>query len=152
LRPVLDIEGSSSLLTASALTDWVIAFSNEIVAMRGSSAAPIIYTTSFFTNSKFDSRIANYDLWIAVQSSANDPQTGEPSAFLGQFANWSFWQYAVGTAGGISPIDLNVVHSEYKPLSSFVIPSPASASSVVPEPPAAILLLMLAAGGPQIFI
>jgi fibronectin-binding autotransporter adhesin len=143
LRPVLDIEGSSSQLTASALTDWVIAFSNEVVAMRGSSAEPIIYTTSFFTNNRFDSRIANYDLWIADQSNLNDPQTGNPSTSdLGQFSNWSFWQYAVGTAGGISPIDLDVVHGEYKPLSSFVIPSAMSASRAVPEPTSATFVLI----------
>jgi autotransporter-associated beta strand protein len=143
LRPVLDIEGSSSNLSASALTDWVIAFINEVVAMRGSSAAPIIYTTPFFTNSKFDARIANYDLWIEDQSNLNDPQTGRPNASdLGQFANWSFWQYNVDTAGGISPIDLNVVHGEYKPLSSFVIPPVTSASASVPEPGYAALFLI----------
>ncbi len=147
LRPVLDIEGSSSQLTATALTDWVIAFSNEVVAMRGSSAAPIIYTTSFFTNNRFDSRIANYDLWIADQSNLNDPQAGNPSASdLGQFSNWSFWQYAVGTAGGISPIDLDVVHGEYKPLSSFVIPPAMSASRSVPEPTSLMQLMFAAAG------
>jgi GH25 family lysozyme M1 (1,4-beta-N-acetylmuramidase) len=123
----------------------VIAFSNEVIAMRGASAAPIIYTTSFFANNRFDSRIANYDLWIAVQSSLNNPQTGDPGTVnLGQFANWSFWQYAQGTAGGISPIDLDVVHSEYKPLSSFVIPLAMSASVSVPEPTVAALLSVLA--------
>lgn len=143
LRPVLDIEGSNSQLTASALTDWVIAFINEVVAMRGSLAAPIIYTTPFFTNNRFDARIANYDLWIADQSNLNDPQAGNPSASdLGQFSNWSFWQYDVGTAGGISSIDLDVVHGEYKPLSSFVIPSAMSTSRAVPEPAVASFVLI----------
>jgi fibronectin-binding autotransporter adhesin len=147
LRPVLDIEGNASLLTASALTDWVIAFSNEVVAMRGTSAAPIIYTTPFFTNNRFDVRIANYDLWLEDQSNLNDPQTGSPSASdLGQFANWSFWQYNVGTAGGISPIDLDVVHGEYKPLSSFVIPPAMPASRSVPEPTSLLQLMFAAAG------
>jgi GH25 family lysozyme M1 (1,4-beta-N-acetylmuramidase) len=115
--------------------------------MRGASAAPIIYTTPFFTNNRFDARIANYDLWLEEQSSSSDPQTGSPSTLdLGQFANWSFWQYNVDTAGGISPIDLDVVHGEYKPLSSFVIPPAMSASRSVPEPTSLMHLTFAAAG------
>jgi hypothetical protein len=40
------------------------------------------------------------------------------------FDNWSFWQYSdTGNSGGISPLDLNVCHSEFKSLDSFLIPA-----------------------------
>ena len=128
LRPVIDVEGSNQNLTAAALTDWVIAFINRVEAVRGPAAEPIIYTTSFFTTSRFDSRIANYDLWI--RSNFADPQTGTPTG-LGMFNDWLLWQYNVGTAGGISPIDLDVLHSESASLSSLLIPEPVGVASFV---------------------
>lgn len=129
LRPVLDLETGSGL-GATALTDWVVAFENEVIAQRGADAAPIIYTSVSYAN-LLDSRVANYDLWLLDQSNPADPNTAQPPTFApyasatGSFNNWSFWQYSVGAAGGISPIDLDVTHSEYKSLSSFII---------VPEP------------------
>ena len=63
-----------------------------------------------------------------------DPSTNEPpigsgyTNSTGSFTNWSFWQYSsTGTSGGISPLDLNVCHNEYKSLASFLIP-------VIPSP------------------
>lgn len=131
LRPVLDIEGSANTLSVSGLTDWIIAFSNEIMAQRGNGAAPILYMNRSFARDEVDSRLANYDLWLAYYTNA-DVSTGSPpptSSYpnpLGVFNNWAFWQYSsTGTSGGISPIDLDVCHEEYKPLTSFIIPSPA---------------------------
>src|SRR4051812_1112455 len=126
LRPVIDVEGSNQNLTAAALTDWVIAFINRVEAVRGPAAEPIIYTTSFFTTSRFDTRIANYDLWI--RNNFGDPQTGNPTG-LGMFNDWLLWQYNVGSAGGISPIDLDVLHSESASLNSLLIPEPAGVAS-----------------------
>jgi len=37
------MEGNSLTLSRTGLTDWIIAFSNEIIAQRGAGAAPIIY-------------------------------------------------------------------------------------------------------------
>ena len=127
LRPVIDLERGNALST-SALTDWVLAFVAEVVALKGPGAEPIIYTTSGFAVNELDSRVANLDLWI--RANFGDPQTGQPST-TGVFSDWAFWQYNVGPAGGINPIDQNVVHSESAPLSSFVI---------VPEPSMTILL------------
>src|SRR6185369_2199852 len=76
-----------------------------------------------------DSRVANLDLWI--RANFGDPQTGQPST-TGVFNDWAIWQYNVGPAGGIDPIDQNVIHSESAPLSSFVI---------VPEPESIALML-----------
>ena len=128
LRPVLDLEFGSGL-TTSDLTDWVIAFSNEITNNRGAAAAPIIYTTESFAQNELDSRLANFDLWLAAYSGGSDPQADDPPPFglstnaLGVFNNWSFWQYTdTGSSGGVSPLDLDVCHSEYKPLSAYLIP------------------------------
>ena len=130
LRPVLDLEGSSANLSTTTLTDWVIAFSDRIIAQRGVGAAPIIYTSRSYARFELDSRMANYDLWLAyptnvdVSISEPPPTTSYPDP-TGVFNNWSFWQYSwTGSSGGISPLDLDVCHSEYKSLASFLIPNP----------------------------
>jgi lysozyme len=123
LRPVIDLERGNGLST-SDLTDWVLTFVNEVVALKGPAAEPIVYTTSSFAVGELDSRVANLDLWI--RANFGDPQTGQPST-TGVFNDWTIWQYNVGPAGGINPIDQNVIHSESTPLSSLVIvPEPAS--------------------------
>ena len=127
LRPVLDLErglNATLPLTGTELTDWVIAFVDQVIALKGPAAEPIIYTTSQYT-SVLDSRLANYDLWI--RSNFGDPQTGTPSG-LGPFNDWLVWQYNVGPAGGVNPIDQNVLHTEIASLQSLVIPEPASAA------------------------
>ena len=129
LRPVLDLERGANL-TTTELTDWVIAFSDEIIARRGPGAAPILYCSQTFANNELDSRLAGYDLWLRTVGSGADPAVDDPPAqgsftnATGVFTNWSFWQYsATGSSGGITPLDLNVCHSEFKPLSSFIIPN-----------------------------
>jgi len=129
LRPVIDLERGNTL-TTSDLTDWVLAFVNEVVALKGSSAEPIVYTTSSFAVGELDSRVANLDLWI--RANFGDPQTGQPTT-TGVFNDWAFWQYNVGPAGGIGSIDQDVVHTESAPLSSFVIvPEPGSLTLFFP--------------------
>jgi len=131
LRPVLDLEGSSSSLSTTALTDWVIAFHDRIVEQRGAGTAPIVYTSRSFAKNELDSRVASYDLWLAYPTNVDVSITDPPptASYLdptGVFNNWSFWQYSwTGSSGGISPLDLDVCHSEYKPLASFIIPAPS---------------------------
>ncbi len=72
LRPALDVEGSALNLTPAALTAWVIAFSNEIVAQRGVGATPIIYTGSL---SSFTTGVSSLDVWIASGGSNPKPAT-----------------------------------------------------------------------------
>ena len=131
LRPALDVEGNNLTLSVSALTDWIIAFSNEIIAQRGAGAAPIIYMSRSSAKNEVDSRLANYDFWLAyptnVDASTSDPPptTSYPDP-TGVFNNWAFWQYSwAGDVGGISPSDLDVCHTEYKPLSAYIIPTPS---------------------------
>ena len=131
LRPVLDLEGSSSTLSTVALTDWVIAFHDRIVEQQGAGAAPIVYTSRSYAKDELDSRVANYDLWLAYPTAVDPTITDPPPTAsypdpTGVFNNWSFWQYSwTGTSGGISPLDLDVCHSDYKPLASYLIPAPA---------------------------
>ena len=131
LRPVLDLEGSSSTLSTTALTDWVIAFNNRMVEQRGNGAALIVYTSRSFAKSELDSRLAAYDLWLAYPTNVDvtvtdpPPTTSYPNP-TGVFNNWAFWQYSwTGSSGGISPQDLDVCHSDYKPLTAYIIPSPS---------------------------
>ena len=133
LRPVIDLERGNAL-TISALTDWALAFINEVVALKGPSAEPIVYTTSDFALNHLDNRVANLDLWI--RANFGDPQTGAPFT-TGVFNDWTIWQYNVGPAGGINPIDQNVIHTESGSLSSLLI-------TAVPEPTS--MTLVLAAG------
>jgi GH25 family lysozyme M1 (1,4-beta-N-acetylmuramidase) len=107
----------------------VLAFVAEVVAKKGPSAEPIIYMGASYAISELDSRVADLDLWI--RADFGDPQTGQPFT-TGVFNNWTIWQYNVGPAGGVNPIDQNVIHSEVAPLSSLVI---------VPEPSTLTLLL-----------
>jgi GH25 family lysozyme M1 (1,4-beta-N-acetylmuramidase) len=132
LRPVLDVQGSCSTLSTTDLTAWVIAFCDEVVALRGPNARPIIYTQQRFTNYELDNRLADYDLWLQTVGTTADPATDDPppagyATALGVFKNWSFWQYNYnGTAGGITPMDLDVCHDDYKPIESYIIPAPGA--------------------------
>jgi lysozyme len=123
MRPVIDLERGNALSTA-ALTDWVLAFVDTVVGRLGPAAEPIIYTTSNFAVNELDSRVGHLDLWI--RANFGDPQTGQPST-AGVFNDWAIWQYNVAAAGGINPIDQNVIHSESTPLASLiVVPEPSS--------------------------
>ncbi len=139
LRPVLDVEGSASTLSMTGLTDWIIAFSDRIIEQRGAGAAPIIYMNRSFASSEVDSRLANYDFWLAYYTNVDysvsePPPTASYPDPTGVFNNWCFWQYSsTGIAGGITPLDLDVCHSEYKTLQSFLIPYPPIViSSITP--------------------
>ncbi|HVV01235.1 MAG TPA: GH25 family lysozyme [Verrucomicrobiae bacterium] len=150
LRPVLDLELAGSL-SQTALTDWVLAFANEIVARRGPAASPIIYTVVSFANNLLDGRMAGHDLWVR-SISTGDPATNAPppsdSGASGVFGNWSFWQYSGGgVVRGIAPVDLDVCHSEYKPLDSFLIPAVTNpvAPSIISQPQSRTVLAGTAA-------
>ena len=97
LRPVIDLERGNALST-SDLTDWVLAFVNEVVALKGPERRTDRVHHLQFAVGELDSRVANLDLWI--RANFGDPQTGQPST-TGVFNDWAFWQYNVGPAGGI---------------------------------------------------
>ena len=118
LRPVLDWESTTGSVTSN--TDWVLAFSQEIVNNRGAGAEPIVYCTG----SVFDSRLANFALWLRDYTT-NDPATFNIGPPVGAFANWAFIQYTDGPVGGLSDVDENVCHDDFAPLSSYLTPSAA---------------------------
>ena len=129
LRPVLDLEGRAANLSTAALTDWVIAFSNEIIAQRGAGAAPLVYCTESFANNELDSRLASYDLWLAAPVGSANPMTDDPPnpgypRATGVFDNWAFWQFGAGSVGDLSAVDVDVAHSEFRPLAGYLIPEP----------------------------
>jgi GH25 family lysozyme M1 (1,4-beta-N-acetylmuramidase) len=139
LRPVLDLEGNSLLLSTTALTDWVLAFVDEVVAVKGPAAEPIIYASRSTAMYELDSRVAGLDLWLAYWNAGVDPATAEPPPTVswpvptGQFGNWVMWQYAsTASLAGISPLDVDVIHSEYKPLAALIIPEPTTILTLLP--------------------
>ncbi len=115
LRPALDVETIGATQTIDQLTQWVIAFSNEIQAKRGANAAPVLYC--FINN--YDSNAANINLWIPVPAVGN-PATNNPAT--GVFNNWSFWQYTTASSGGIASVDFDICHDDFEPIDSFIIP------------------------------
>jgi GH25 family lysozyme M1 (1,4-beta-N-acetylmuramidase) len=127
LRPVIDVQRRAANMTPAALSNWVLAFVDEVVRLKGPAAEPIVYCDTSYAADAFDGRVANLDLWIADRTGL-DPQTAAPST-TGVFADWTIWQYAIGNAGGLSGIDLDVVHAEASPLSSLVIPEPGSVAA-----------------------
>jgi GH25 family lysozyme M1 (1,4-beta-N-acetylmuramidase)/N-acetylneuraminic acid mutarotase len=135
LRPVLDIETGLGTLTPSQMSDWVLAFSQEIVNHRGAGAAPIVYCLQSYANSAFDTRLAGNALWLQA-ANGGDPTFTDPPAngfasATGIFTNWAFWQYNItGSAGGINPIDLDVSHDDVYPLASYLMPTPAAHFSI----------------------
>jgi GH25 family lysozyme M1 (1,4-beta-N-acetylmuramidase) len=137
LRPVMDLERGNAL-TTTALTDWVLAFVNRVVEVKGPGAEPIIYCNQSYASSELDSRVAGLDPWIASLNGL-DPETGAPTT-TGRFSSWLIWQYSfTGTAGGISPIDLDVVNNGSSG-------SLDALKVVVPEPSGGSALLVAAGG------
>jgi GH25 family lysozyme M1 (1,4-beta-N-acetylmuramidase) len=127
LRPVIDIETGAGVLSPTQMSDWVLAFSQEIVNNRGNGAAPMVYCTQNYANTNFDNQVATTALWLEAPNGTNEiygnpPANGFTNA-TGMFNNWAFWQYGIGSAGGISPIDLDVCHDEFAPLVSYLIPT-----------------------------
>ncbi|HYO11297.1 MAG TPA: glycoside hydrolase family 25 protein [Tepidisphaeraceae bacterium] len=133
LRPVLDLEDLASGLSQADLTTWAINFSNRIIAVKGAAYEPLIYCNRSFARDELDSRIAGYDLWLANYDTPNNPASGEPPSApgyedpTGQFNNWMIWQYSeTGTAGGVTPIDLNVFNNDDYSFNALIIPEPGS--------------------------
>ena len=117
LRPVLDLEVGHSL-GKTALTNWVINFINYVKDHTG--VEPIIYCNSWYASTYLDSRVTQYDLWIAHWN-VESPNTGIWDA-------WSFWQYKVSSAGYVPGIsgqcDLDLFNGGMSDLrENFVIKS-----------------------------
>ncbi|MFX0206925.1 MAG: GH25 family lysozyme, partial [Candidatus Hodarchaeota archaeon] len=115
MRPALDLEEGTSL-GKTALTDWVINFMTYVEDQTG--VEPIIYCNSNYANNYLDSRVTQYDLWIANWD-VQTPNTGV-------WDTWAFWQYTVSDAGYVPGIsgraDLDYYNGDLSSLEqNFVI-------------------------------
>ena len=92
LPPVLDLEVGSSL-GKTILTNWVVAWANEVQARTG--VKPIIYVNTNYASNYLNSNVSAYTLWVANYTYSLDSQPG-----TGVWPGYTFWQYAGGPSGG----------------------------------------------------
>ncbi len=146
LRPVLDLEQGSNRTTTD-LTNWALAFSDRIFAVKG--IRPLIYCSISYAN-EVDTRINNHDLWLAryfssgtpaptdpsVQNAIDPPASGTTNTY-GAWAPgypstpyptprpWDFWQYgSSGTCPGISGnVDRDIANGDIEFVKEFVVPA-----------------------------
>ncbi|MEG4073168.1 GH25 family lysozyme [Microcoleus sp. Pol14C2] len=104
LPPVLDVETTGGL-SVDQLCDraamWLEAV-EKATLMR-----PIIYTYPGFWDNLGTTRFADYPLWIAHYTTAEEPWVP------GGWKTWTFWQYSdTGTVSGVSGnVDTNIYES-----------------------------------------
>ena len=96
LRPVLDVEwGPGSYMNGLTLTQWCTQFIQYVKQQTG--VEPLVYTAEYFAESRLESSMTQYDLWVAYWPSGIDPQTASPAGYLSPWSTWAFWQYAGDT-------------------------------------------------------
>ncbi|WP_445242509.1 GH25 family lysozyme [Microcoleus vaginatus] len=114
LPPVLDVETTGGL-SATQLCDraaiWLEAV-EKATLMR-----PIIYTYPGFWDNLGTKRFADYPLWIAHYTSAEEPWVP------GGWKTWTFWQYSdSGSVSGVSGnVDTNIFESVREGAQSYKV-------------------------------
>ena len=123
LRPVLDLEVTGSM-GKTELSNWVLEWMQTVENQTG--VAPLIYTNLHFINTYLTSPVTVYDLWIAYWNCDPSPTFSIPPT--GQWSDWGFWQYCVGSAGSVpgikTPIDLDIFNGLEESLSAYDAASP----------------------------
>jgi len=125
LRPVLDYEqipnDPVSPSVKAYVSKWIRDFSTRVQQRLGFT--PIIYTCCGFQTSSFlEPDIAQYDLWIRKTTNTNDfnaavlPTSGD----LGIWSDWAFWQWTVGSVGGINPVDRDAFEGTIEQLAQYI--------------------------------
>ncbi len=108
LRPVVDMEESDLEGVANPkafLSDWLRDFGAVVESRLGFK--PIVYASTSYINSFFETNINQFPLWLANWNYT--PPNVPPASADGIFNGWDFWQYtATGNVGGISPVDRDV--------------------------------------------
>jgi GH25 family lysozyme M1 (1,4-beta-N-acetylmuramidase) len=128
LMPMLDVEAATSGYTKTTLSQWVDEWCHDIVndaKNQGVSVKPVIYASSSFAGTWFDSTVTQWTPWIANWNGQN-PQTGSPSPYS-PWSTWTAWQYSdATTVPGISgSVDGDVFNGIASGLvSTLVIPEP----------------------------
>src|ERR1035437_1315643 len=110
LMPMLDVEASTAGYTQTTLSQWVnqwcLTLSNNAAAV-GVTIKPVIYASSSFANTWFDSTVTQWIPWIAEWHNVNPkplPQSDAPTS-TAPWSTWSVWQYINGTpTAGINAI------------------------------------------------
>ena len=102
LMPMLDVEGSTAGYTQTTLSQWVnqwcLTLSNNAAAV-GVTIKPVVYASSSFANTWFDSTVTQWTPWIAEWHSTNpkpNPQSDAPAS-TSPWSTWTVWQYINGT-------------------------------------------------------
>ena len=108
LMPMLDVEITPTNYTKTTLSQWVNEWCAKVVSLARANnvlVTPVIYSSSSFANTWFDSTVTQWIPWIANWN-GQDPQIGAPSG-TGPWPTWIVWQYTdsasvpgVGTADG----------------------------------------------------
>ncbi len=125
LRPVIDME-ESDITTSNKKTfisKWIRDFAAVVQARLG--VKPIIYASSSYITSYFESNINQFPLWLANWNYT--PPTLPPASADGIFNGWRFWQYtSSGNVGGISPVDRDVYQGTLSQLLDEFIVGPTA--------------------------
>ena len=123
LRPVLDVEQSTSMTVAQVST-WVNTWCSTVQSASG--VRPIIYCSPSYASAHFDSTVSQWGLWTANWNGQN-PQTGTPSP-LSPWSSWQVWQYTdAASVNGISgAVDGDVAAGD---ITTYVIPNLVGGSS-----------------------
>src|ERR1035438_9491434 len=102
LMPMLDVEGSTAGYTQTTLSQWVnqwcLTLSNNAAA-AGVTIKPVIYASSSFASTWFDSTVTQWTPWIAEWHLTNPkplPQSDAPASTT-PWSSWTVWQYADNT-------------------------------------------------------
>lgn len=121
LPPVIDIETNGNK-NSTALTDWLLAFIDEVEMLLG--IQPMLYMNTDYSNNKVDSRLKTYPLWIANYGSNDSVLNLSKKPTAGEWGtDYKFWQYtSQATVTGISGFaDRNVFLGTEKELQELLV-------------------------------
>lgn len=100
IRPVLDMEGSTSM-SKTAVSNWVKSWANTVYNATG--VLTIVYASQSFASSYFDSTVPAQptQFWIANYNGQN-LYTGSPGSTT-PYSTWTMWQVSsTGSIPGVS--------------------------------------------------
>lgn len=120
LRPTLDVEVTPpSGWTKTTVSNWVNDFGNELYT-KSSGADQMIYASSYYASTWFNSSVTQWNDWIAAYNGQNS-QTGSPSG-TSPWSSWNLWQYtSTGSVSGISGnVDRDVANGT---MTGYVLPN-----------------------------
>ena len=126
LMPMLDVEGSTGTYNETTLSQWVNAWCQTVsnsAAAAGVTIRPVVYASSSFANSWFDSTVTQWIPWIANWTGPQLPQSGAPSP-TAPWPTWTVWQYDhVITVPGITAnvVDQDVFNGTWSSLVTTLV-------------------------------